>query len=195
MKIDTYLEQIKPLSIHARFSIGLRIFERYVRFRGLEDESLWEYFADMWQFPLIATPEDKMEWGEKRGEFADYGLGDEIPDELEEELYMLAISEDYFELWATNTTELAWTNILQGPEDEETMELIKKLLELSVISSVTVPDVSFFKAHLFSENDGWGRGLSAEEVESWQAVACDIKLEAPDLNQRDHLPEGLQDYI
>lgn len=193
MTIDIYLKQIEPLSIHARFSIGLRIFERYVRMRGLEDESIWEYLADMWKFPLLPTLEQKQIWGEARAELADYGLGDELPEELEEELYGLAISEDYFELWACNTTELAWTNLLQGPQDEESINLLRKLLELSVISKVAVPQVSFLESYLFTEYQGWGRTLTEEELEQWQAVPCDLQLEDAELDIQDHISEILKE--
>ena len=193
MTIETYLKQIEPLSIHARFSIGLRIFERYVRMRGLEDESLWEYLADMWEFPLMAKLEQKQAWGEARGDLADYGLGDELPEELEEELYSLAISEDYFELWACNTTELAWTNLLAGPQHEESLVLIGKLLELAVISKVSVPKPDFFSEHLFSEQGGWGPVLTKDELEAWQSVPCDIELEAGELDFQEHISEILKD--
>ena len=141
----------------------------------------------------MAELEEKQAWGEARGGLADYGLGDELPEELEEELYSLAISEDYFELWACNTTELAWTNLLQGPQDEESLNLIKKILELSVISKVQVPKPDFFKSHLFSERDGWGRALTEQELESWQSVPCDMELEAGELDLQQDISEILKE--
>ena len=176
MTIKEYLAGFKPLSIHARFAIGLRIFERYIRVRGLEDESIWTFLADMWQFPLLSDVAEKLEWEKQRGELADFGLGDEIPEELEEELYTLAISEDYFGLWVSQVTELAWTNLLQGPQDEESMEFIRTLLRLSIVSNIGVPELHLYQTHLFTDNEGWGNPLTQEELESWQANPCTIQL-------------------
>ena len=59
MTLADYLLEVKPLSLHARFALGLRVFERYVSLRGLQDSSVWSYLAEMWEYPLIHDLEDK----------------------------------------------------------------------------------------------------------------------------------------
>ncbi|MDB9741828.1 hypothetical protein OAB00_03125 [Akkermansiaceae bacterium] len=195
MNITDYLTQLKPLSVHARFAIGLRLFERYVRLRGLEDESIWEFLEHMWEFPLLSSVEEKLIWGEKRGELADHGLGDELPEELEEEMYSLAINEDYVEIWISNVTELAWTNLLQGPQDEESLCFLKRICILTIISKMGVPDLQPYQTNLFSDNNGWGNTPTLQELASWQSNPCDILLEIDDLTKEileDHISEILQ---
>jgi len=179
MKVEDYLESVQSLSIHARFAIGLRMFERYVRLRGLEDASIWSYLSEMWEFPLIETTEEKLNWEKDRCELADFGLGDELPEELEEELYSLAINEDYFELWVTHVTELAWTNMLSSPQDQESLRLLQVLCQLAAKSEIGVPDASLYQtpAHQFTNNAGWGATPSADELSQWQSATCSIQLE------------------
>jgi len=190
MTTSTYLEKIKLLSIHARFALGLRIFERYVRMRGLEDESIWEYLAYMWEFPLLSLAE-KAEWEKRHGELADYGLGDELPEEIEEELYSLAINEDYFELWVTNVTELAWTNLLQGPQDLESIQFIQNILNLTVISNIGVPKLDVYQVSLFTEDGGWGKNPTQEVLEQWQSASCELMLKANAETLSDHISEQI----
>lgn len=179
MSVDEYLEKLRPLSIPARLAVGLRLFGRYVRVRGLEDDTIWSFLADMWEFPLLATLEDRNEWSENRGELADFGLGDELPDELEEELVTLAISEDFFELWVTNLSELAWTNLLEGPQDEESLGFLRILLLLSVkveIPVVNESELTAFQSFLFAENGGWGRVPMKEDLSTWQSASAELRL-------------------
>ena len=174
MHIEEYLTRISPLSVHARFAIGLRIFERYVRLRGLEDESIWTYLNEMWQFPMITDLQDKLTWEKEHCDLTDYGLGDELPEELEEELYSLAINEDYFELWVTNVTELAWGSMLEGPDNDESLELLKKLLQLAAKSEVGAPNPETFSHSLLEHNNGWGNKVTTLELEKWQTAPCSI---------------------
>ena len=171
--LHAYIDQVRPLSIHARLAIGIRLFERYVRLRGLEDDSIWEYIEAMWSFPIA---EDKKVWESKRGDLADFGLGDELPDELDEELQTLGISEDYFGLWVNSVTELAWNNLLLGPQDEESLDHLEILLQLASMSGVAVPELQPFKDSLFVENEGWGRQLSSCDIEKWQLTSCSVQL-------------------
>jgi len=180
MTVDEYIREVKPLSIHARFAIGLRVLERYVRVRGIEDNSVWTYLTEMWEFPQLATLEAKLEWEKSRCDLADYGLGDELPEELEEELYSLAINEDYFELWVTHVTELAWTNMLKGPQDDESIELLTKVLNLAAKSEIGLPSLTCYSSHLYAENAGWGVIPTDEELEVWQSVSCSIEVKCSD---------------
>lgn len=177
MKITEYIDLIKPLSIHAHFAIGLRIFERYVRVRGLEDQSVWEYLSYMWEFPLLPTLVEKIEWEKKRGDLVDFGLGDELPEELEEELASLAINEDYIELWVTNVTELVWGNLLHEPDPDESLHHLTQILNLAAKSEIGIPEITPYKDNLFLENGGWGKKLSSSELEIWQSSPCSISLE------------------
>ena len=179
MKITEYIAEIQPLSIHARFALGLRVFERYVSLRGLQDDSLWTYLAEMWEFPLIHDIEDKLTWEKTRCDLADYGLGDELPEELEEELASLAISEDYFELWVTHVTELAWGNMLnnsKGDREDESLTHLTQVLRLAAKSEVGVPESATFSNSLYVHNQGWGELLIKEDLEKWQASRCSINL-------------------
>ena len=186
MQIADYLALIKPLSIHARFSIGLRMFERYIRVRGLEDASLWTYLSQMWEFPLLNTSEQRLAWEKDRCELADYGLGDELPEELEEELYSLAINEDFFELWVTHVTELAWTNLLKQPQDDESLHLLAKICQLAAKAEIGAPALEAYqtKPHQYISNHGWGASPTEDELNQWQSIPCSIQLEpseAPEL--------------
>lgn len=176
MTIDDYLLEIKPLSLHARFALGLRVFERYVSLRGLQDESIWAYLSEMWEYPLIHDLEGKFRWEGVRCDLANYGLGDELPEELEEELISLAINEDYFELWVTNVTELAWGPLLDRAKDEESLMHLRNVLRLAAKSNVGVPETNVFSKNLFIQNDGWGEHLTQSDIERWQASRCHIIL-------------------
>jgi len=190
MTSEAYLEQLKPLSVHARFAVGVRIFERYVRMRGIEDESVWEYLTYMWEFPTL-TNNEKFKWEKKRGELADYGLGDELPEELEEELYSLAINEDYFELWVCNVTELAWTNLLQGPQNEESMFFLKSILNLTIISKIGVPHLEVYQSSQYTEAQGWGDIPSQEMIEQWQSAPCELSLKSDAEELSEHISEQI----
>ena len=176
MTLADYLLEVKPLSLHARFALGLRVFERYVSLRGLQDFSVWSYLAEMWEYPLIHELEDKFHWEKSRGDLANYGLGDELPEELEEELLSLAINEDYFELWVTNVTELAWSPLLDRSGDDESLIHLTMVLKLAAKSEIGVPEVKIFSNSLASQNDGWGEPLQQADLEKWQASHCSITL-------------------
>lgn len=165
MEIDRYLTELKQLSVTSRFCVSLRLFERYVRLRGLEDESIWIFIEHMWDFP---TATDKNLWEMQRGDLADFGLGDELPEELEEELATLGIDEDYFCIWISNIVEIAWTSLLQAPQDEQSFQLVSNQLELARQLGIEPPYLDVMQGSLISDNDGWGKQLDPATLENWK---------------------------
>jgi len=163
--VQGYLETAKQLSITARFGIALRLFERYVRIRGLEDESVWIFLDHMWAFPLT---EDWNEWEKQRGDLADFGLGDELPEELEEELWTLGVDEDYFESWVASVVETLWPSLLKGVPDEESLGYLEKVLTLAEANGLEWPALDLFQCSKYADDGGWGARLTRGQRDSWR---------------------------
>lgn len=167
MEKEAYREQLQTLSIHARFGVALRIFERYVRVRGIEDDSVWAFLEHMWQFPMALN---KDAWEKKRGDLADFGLGDEVPEELEEELASLGIDEDYFDVWTTCVVEIAWGSVLHGPQLEESMKHLLCLVDMAEETGLGLPKLASYLVSTYDQNDGWGEVVDMATQLKWQTA-------------------------
>ncbi len=160
------MARLAGLCLRTRTAVATVCFERYVRIRGLEDETIWELLEHMWELPCAV---DLDLWEMRRGDLADFGLGDELPEELEEELCELGIDEDYFECWVTALVETVWPSVLRGPQREESLIQVKKILEFSLHLGMGLPDLDGFEGREWTE-DGWGPEVTAEGVTLWKEV-------------------------
>jgi hypothetical protein len=82
--LDKFISLAQPLSLTARACISLHITEAYFRKIGLKHALVDEFFDHLWDHPLQCEPKEFSAWEAKRGDFVDFGLTDDLPDDLDE---------------------------------------------------------------------------------------------------------------
>jgi len=162
----TYIEQCKELSLTARESIALKIFDSYCQANDLNHPIIDEFCDYLWKWPLIDGPEQFEPWESSRPFVVNYGLGDESNSELANLLTQANINEHTFREIAGGIVEILWGSFWGACEDELSLDCLNKVVQHSCIK--VLPNLTPFKFSKFSENNGWGVKLTHDDVTYWR---------------------------
>ncbi|GAA5495353.1 hypothetical protein Rhal01_01528 [Rubritalea halochordaticola] len=168
VKLDAYLEQARPLSLTARAAISLHITEAYFLKKGLKHEIVDEFFDHLWQHPLQQEPKAFSEWEARRGDLVDFGLTDDLPDDLEGLLEPAGITvEELFHV-VEAPVEILWGNFFRTADDETSLAYLKNSLVIAERNGIIFPTLSPYKESLFADNHGWGNPISQITRDEWR---------------------------
>jgi hypothetical protein len=169
MNVREYLEQCRPLSLTARSAISLLVFEKYCAENDLNILAVTELLDHMWKWPLIDGPDQFEPWESQRPLLIDCGLGDDFPDDLIAILAQRNISESKFRTVIEGVTEILWSSFWGAAENEASINDLEKVLLVTNVQKL--PTLTPFKFSLFSDKDGWGSSLTAEDRDFWRRGA------------------------
>ncbi|MGO2478530.1 MAG: hypothetical protein ACTH7Q_09230 [Pseudoalteromonas sp.] len=161
-----YIEQCKALSLTARVSIALKIFECFCNENSLKHPMIAEFQNYLWQWPLIDGADQFESWESDRPFLVNYGIGDDSTIELETLLSKADISEPRFHKIVASVVGILWGSFWGACEDEQSLDSLATVVELSKIEYL--PNLTPLKFSLFSDNNGWGYKLNAEDVTYWR---------------------------
>lgn len=78
--IAKYISLCKELSLTARVSIALKVFDSYCNKNALTHRLIDEFKEYMWRFMIVFKTEEFSLWESSKPPLVYYGLGDELED-------------------------------------------------------------------------------------------------------------------
>lgn len=169
MTLDHILEKASDLSFTAQSSIALNIVERYFKKIGFKHPQVDEFFAHLWEFPIIGNSEKFSSWEARRGDLVDFGLTDDLPDDLEECLAHLPINEEELFKIVEAPVEILWGNFFNEPNKETSLGYLKSSLELAEREGLIFPNIATYQQSKWIDQNGWGKSVDAETRDCWRA--------------------------
>jgi len=171
MTLDKYIQLATPLSLTARAAISLIITENYLHKIKLTHTTIDEFFNHLWQHPLKQNPQEFSHWEAQRGDLVDFGLTDDLPDDLEGLLEPAGITwEELFSVIEA-PVEILWGNFFKTPSHETSLNHLKTSLLLAEKSGIIFPHIQHFQHSLFSDNHGWGNPITETTRDQWRNQA------------------------
>jgi hypothetical protein len=167
--MEKYIEQCRKLSLTARLSVALKIFERYCEVRDIESDLVSDFFNYLWEWPLIDGPDQFEPWVQSRVELVNYGLGDPANDEIEMLLAKHALDEEHFREIISGIVEILWGSFWGASEDELSVQALINVTNRCKVESL--PILTPFKFSRFEENGGWGNKITEEDRDYWKNCA------------------------
>lgn len=167
--LDKFISLAQPLSLTARACISLHITEAYFRKIGLKHALVDEFFDHLWDHPLQGEPREFSAWEAKRGDLVDFGLTDDLPDDLDEIMPQLPIDEAELFAVCEAPVEILWGNFFRTADDETSFDYLKFSLNLAEREGLIFPKIALYQDSLFSENSGWGKPISQPIRDAWRA--------------------------
>ena len=168
MTLAKLLDQARPLSFIAQGFIALNVVESYFEKIGFKHPSVDTFFQHLWELPMINEPKEFSAWEARRGDLTDFGLTDDLPDELEECLAILPIDEAQLFKVVEAPVEILWGSFFSTPNPETTMAYLEFALTLAEKEGIIFPKVAPFQSSLWSDNNGWGNAIDAEVCQQWR---------------------------
>jgi hypothetical protein len=170
MTLSKFLEQARPLSLTARACISLHITEAYFRKIGLSHPLVDEFFEHLWEHPLQTEPKAFSAWEAQRGDLVDFGLTDDLPDDLEELMPQLPIDEEELFSVVEAPVEILWGNFFSTADDETSFDYLKFSLNLAEREGLIFPKIDLYTESRFADNNGWGNPISELTRDSWREL-------------------------
>ncbi len=164
-----YLDECRQLSVTAKVIISLKIFENYCIVKDLRLPSIDDFIAHIWEWPLVEGPDEFEPWENNRTELVGYGLGDSASKELEASLKSAGIEEYKFHELVAGIVEMLWGNFWGAANNELANKSLSEVIRVSKVEKL--PSLTPFKFSLFSDEGGWGKKPTFEDVEYWKAMA------------------------
>ena len=95
-----------------------------------------------------------------------YGLGDQANEEIQTLLSEYNIDEYRFRRIISGIVEILWGNFWGGSEDELSLQHLYEVIKFSQVENL--PTLTPFKFSRFSDGNGWGQKITAEDCEFWK---------------------------
>ena len=168
MTLTKFLELARPLSLTARASIALHITEAYFRKIGLKHDLVDEFFEHLWQHPLKTEPKEFSAWEAERGDLVDFGLTDDLPDDLDELLPQLPIDEAQLFAVVEAPVEILWGNFFSQQDEQVSFDYLQFSLNLAEREGFIFPKIELYADSLFADNNGWGNPISEHTRDLWR---------------------------
>ena len=172
MTIDSYLEQVRPLSLTARACISLHVTEAYFRKKGLRHAIIDEFFNHLWQHPLKREPKEFSAWEAARGDLVDFGLTDDLPDDLDELLPLVDVTEEELFKVVEAPVEILWGNFFSTVDDKTAFDYLETSLRLAEKEGFIFPKISLYQTSLFADGNGWGKPIDMDTLVQWRKGGC-----------------------
>ncbi|MFD2159385.1 hypothetical protein ACFSW8_10780 [Rubritalea tangerina] len=169
MTKDALLDHAQTLSLTARACIALHITEAYFKKIGLQHPLVDTFFNHLWDHPLQSDPKAFSTWEAQRGDLVDFGLTDDLPDDLEELMPTLPINEQELFHVVEAPVEILWGNFFSNPDDQEAMRYLHFSLDLAEREGLIFPDISLYQNSRYADNNGWGHPISENVRDSWRS--------------------------
>lgn len=167
MEQERFLAECRSLSLTARVALALLIFERFCSERLLRSAHVEEFLTHLWQWPQITGPDQFTPWEAARPALVNYGLGDELPEIVAQEIALAGVPEKQFRTLVSGVVEILWGSFWGAASDKLSFESLRTVVVQ--VESALLPSLTPFRCSRFSDRNGWGVMLSAEEYASWLA--------------------------
>ncbi len=168
MTLAKILDQAQPLSFIAQGFISLNVVEAYFKKISFKHPSVDEFFQHLWELPCINNPREFSKWEARRGDLVDFGLTDDLPDELEECLAILPIDEAQLFKVVEAPVEILWGSFFSTPNLETTMNYLQSSLKIAERESLIFPKITPFLSSLWIDNNGWGKPIDPKVCKHWR---------------------------
>ncbi len=170
--VITYIEHCKELSLTARVSVALKVFESYCQEQSLHHPMITEFLDYLWKWPLIDDPDRFEPWESSKPFLVNFGFGLDPNSELEHLLSQANITERVFREIVSGIVDILWGSFWGASENELSLNALHKVILHASIK--VLPNITPFKFSRFSENHGWGMKLTPDEVKYWRMCANDV---------------------
>lgn len=168
MTLDKYLTLATPLSLTARAAISLNITETYLKKINLTHPIIDEFFNHLWEHPLKQNPKEFSAWEAQRGDLVDFGLTDDLPDDLEGLLEPAGLTwEELFKVIEA-PVEALWGNFFRTPNNEISLAHLKTSLLLAEKNGLIFPKIQPYQHSLHIDNNGWGNPITEATRDLWR---------------------------
>jgi len=162
---------ITSLSLSARIAIALHLFRGYCARRALTHPEIDRFVEHLWEFIGLQAGRDVFDnWVKNTPPLTGAGLGDPFPPGFDDVLMAAEVSESEFRSALSNTTEVLYFSMYGAADEEASRRFLVDLAALTQTLGVVWPDMSCFANSLWSECHGWGKRLSAKDLEDWRAA-------------------------
>ncbi len=168
MKMDSYLEKCKELSLTAREAIALHCFEKYCEKKQLKCSLIDEAIEYLWKWPLIDGPDEFEPWESNKPALINYGLGAPIPTDVEKVLKIHEVDEKEFKRIVQSLITILWGSFWGASEDELSLNSLKTIIELTSIEKI--PKIKTYQVSKFGDMNGWGNKISKDDYELWRCI-------------------------
>lgn len=168
MILSKFTDLARPLSLTARACISLHITEAYFRKIGLKHALVDEFFEHLWQHPLMTEPKEFSTWESQRGDLVDFGLTDDLPDDLDELTPQLPINEEELFAVVEAPVEILWGNFFSASDDDTSFDYLQFSLNLAEREGLIFPKIEMYADSLFADNNGWGKPISEPTRDQWR---------------------------
>ena len=168
MTRDSFLNQARELSLSARACICLHITEAYFRKIGLDHPLVDDFFDHLWDHPLQSEPKAFSTWEAKRGDLVDFGLTDDLPDDLDELMPKLPIDEAQLFSVVEAPVEILWGNFFCNLNEPASFEYLTFSVDLADKEGLIFPKLDLYQQSLFTDNNGWGKPISIITRDQWR---------------------------
>ncbi|WP_156817248.1 hypothetical protein [Rubritalea marina] len=162
------LQQSQELSFISQAFIALRITENYFAKIGFTHPIIDEFFYHLWELPQLQSPQEFSQWEARRGDLVDFGLTDDLPDDLEGVLALTPLDEEQLFKIIEAPVEILWGNFFSTPNQANTRELFENALNLAEKEGVIFPKLDPFLLSKWADNNAWGKALSMDELTLWK---------------------------
>ena len=168
MKMDSYLEKCKELSLTAREAIALHCFEKYCEKKQLKCSLIDEAIEYLWKWPLIDGPDEFEPWESNKPALINYGLGAPIPTDVEKVLKIDEVDEKEFKRIVQSLITILWGSFWGASEDELSLNSLKTIIELTSLEKS--PKIKTYQVSKFGDMNGWGNKISKDDYELWRCI-------------------------
>ncbi len=146
--------------------IALKAFEKFCLDVNLSEDSIDKFRAYMWDFPMALSEDRFLDWEEAKPILVNYGLGDELPNQIESTLSHAQVDESKFRIIVEGVVAILWGSFWGAAEHEQSLRSLISVVTLS--GTAESPILTPFKFSRFADKDGWGIDLTAEDRDFWR---------------------------
>lgn len=169
------LKNAKSLSLIARLAIALHCYEACCVAWRLKSPLISEFLDYMWEWPIMMTENHFSEWESKTTAIVDFGLGDELPPELNKLLISSGVSEEQFRYLTENTVEIIWSSFYGASDNEGSLKYLENVMTVASSLGYTPPSFNEFIESCFKDKHGWGNVLTSEQKDQWRNICGNYK--------------------
>src|SRR5690348_15787878 len=132
------------LSLLARLGVALCCFEGYCRAVALQTKSVQDFLSYMWEWPLMMAPRQFEEWETKRTSLVEFGLGEQLPEDLEDVLRQKGIDLDEFRNLVEGTVEIIWGSFYAASDDRGSLRELSRVVAICERRGIQPPSLEVF---------------------------------------------------
>ena len=169
---DQDLTGASELSLIARLCLALCCFERYCRATELQCKSIRDFVEYMWEWPLMATPENFSDWEDKATGLVRMGRGGPPPADVAAVLQQKRIDPVEFRELVESTVEIIWGSFYAASDNRGSLEFLARVVSICKRRGVQIPPVIEFAESRFADDNGWGVRATPDQRDRWRRFSA-----------------------